>query len=216
MSDSRKITGYRIVSEKPDVPASPNPELAKRGLFYRGFERKITDEFIDDYYEKKLSKEVVAIWDEMTEHEFGATGWELTKKFVDAVKILRHCRNRNKTGVSEIITVYCEDWEKGEEPVECFQELEFLGYDITLKDEYYSIILEAIFFRPEHFKEFIPLLNAHGLFTGKSSCYEYANAYRPLARKGIFEPGGCESEIQIVEVCRVVEIGINWEQEKRS
>jgi hypothetical protein len=209
MSDSRKITGYRIVSEKPDVPVPPDPELAKLGLFYRGFERKITDEFIDDYYEKKLSKEIVIIWDEMREHEFGPTGCELTKKFVDAVKILQYCRNRNRTDGSEIITVYCEDWEKGEEPVECFQKLEFLGYGITLKDEYCSIILEAIFFRPEHFKEFIPLLNGHGLFTDKSFCYEYTNAYRPLARKGVFEPEGCESEIQIVEVCRVAESEIN-------
>ncbi len=116
------------------------PNWQNLDCFHRGFERKITDEFIDDYYEKKLSKEIIAIWDEMKEHESGPTGWEFTKKFVDAVKILQYCRNRNRTGVSEIITVYCEDWEKGEEPVECFQKLEFLGYDFTLKDEYYSII----------------------------------------------------------------------------
>lgn len=205
MNVRKIITGYRIVSEVPDVPVPVNPELIKRGLFYRGFQRKIIVEFLDDYYEKKLPEVLSKIWHEMDDHDFGPTGWELTKSFSDAVKILRYCRSRNKTKRCEIITIYNEDWEKGEEPVECFQKLEFLGYDITLKDEYESIILLAMFFRPEFFNEFIPLVNEHGLFTNKSVCDEYTNVYRPLARKGIFEPEGCESEMQIVEVCRVVE-----------
>jgi hypothetical protein len=207
MSVSKKITGYRIVGEEPYVPVPVNPpELAKHGIFYRGFDRKIIDEFMDDYFEKKLTEEISKIWYEMCEHEFGPSGWELTKKFSDAVKILQYCRNKNKTKKSEIITIYCEDWEKDEESVECFQKLEFLGYDVTFRDAYYSTILIALFFRPEYFQKFIPMLNEQGLFVDKSTCYEYTEVYRPLARKNIVESADCESEMQIVEVCRVTEV----------
>ena len=54
----------------------------------------------------------------MKEHEFGPT-CEL--KVVDAVKIIQYCRDKNRTELSEIITVYCENWEKGEEPVDVFK-----------------------------------------------------------------------------------------------
>jgi hypothetical protein len=205
---NKKITGYRIVSEVLDVPVSPNPELAKHGLFYKGFEREIVEEFIDDSLNERLPKELSEIWAEMNEHDFEPPGWELTKKFDDALKILRYCRNKNKTIKSEMITVYYEGWET-EETIECYQKCESLGYDITLREGYCSIILEGIFFKPEYFQEYIPLLNKNGLFVDKMPCQEYTELFRSLARKDIVEPADCESERQIVEVCRIAESEIS-------
>jgi len=187
----------------PGIPVPTSQELTKLEFSYKGFHRNIIDDFIDEYYEKKLPEELSKIWAEMQEHEYGPTGSELTKNFDDALKIFKYCHNKKKK--TEIITMYCEDWAQDEEPFDCFHKLEFLGYDITLKDTYESIILTALFFRPEYFGEYIPLLNKNGLFMDKAVCSKYTELYRTLARKEIFEPEGCGSQMQIVEIYRVIE-----------
>ena len=182
-----KVIGYLIL-RKPESMGDVEPynRIFKiSDKFYCGVDRSHLNDLIDDYYKKKLARELSDIVKRNIEesnclffpHDF-------IRNYSDAEKLYQHVNRNNLNEITAIQSKRIMD-ARGFSKIEA-KHVIWLGYDLTILQGG-SLILGGIYFKPALFSKWIERLNRNGLFDSLDDCSEYFNDYLEMAGAGEVE-----------------------------
>ena len=183
---SELICGFQVVKTVTSfISIEPYNKLdSTGGKKYEGLSRMHLYDIIEDYYNKKLTKEL----SDIVKNSMGENNdlsLEIIRNFDDALKILEFIKA--KICDNEIISLKSETLQaiKGSFIFDK-KEIEWLGFDV-ISYGYGSLILDGIFLKQQYFKEWLSNLNHNGLFDSTEHVDDFIAYYTDCSKRNIVE-----------------------------
>jgi len=180
-----KINGFLILRKSLGnlFPYSAICRLG--GKEYRGMQRNHLEDVAEEYYGKTLPADIHRIYKMSQEESNDLLFLNYIKNYRDALTILDYVSKKND--LNELIAIASDTITEGKGDFDFANgKIEWLGYDVIVFGGS-SLILDGLFFKPEHFEKWVPLINENGLFSNKDHIHDFIKHYFIVADKGIIE-----------------------------
>lgn len=180
-----EVSGYMVL-RKPEfaVAKSCNLNFRLEQKTYRGIDRLPWEDIDDAYYSGRISSELMRVRQQIESENRGVLGPRLLRD-LDAVRtVWRVFKER-----TEIVAICSSELASNGNAAPFDGSFRFIGFDCISLGEW-SVILRGVFYRPDLFPDFVPLLNENGLLASESKCKELFYRYVDLSstNEDIVEP----------------------------